>query len=439
MSWEFAPSFDAAHRAALESGKPLVYVCPPAGWALAPLLTRLPSLDGPDPDTLVLVADPADVSDIADAAGRIGPRSPAHGLGGLARARRLLAAGAVRTLVCTPADAVALARQSALALSTVRRVIVGWPEQSLATDPAGPLDTVLAESRDAQRLIVTTDERLPALSGFLTHLAHRAPVVQAARLPAAPLGGTVRWLTVDDARRGAAALAVLDALHPASALRWDPVPGRFAGRDPLAADPALREFGETDEQADLALALDLPSTEILAALLAGAREVAVLVRSSQVGYLLRLAAKARPVRVAGEADRALDRALTIRRRLRGRLADGGLDAELLTLAPLFDEFDPALVAAAALAVGTAPDPPTQVTGWARIVVTAGRKDGIRAGDLVGALANEVGLARTAIGRIELRDAFTLIEIRADDAEQAVRGLTGTTLRGRRVSARLDRR
>jgi len=58
---------------------------------------------------------------------------------------------------------------------------------------------------------------------------------------------------------------------------------------------------------------------------------------------------------------------------------------------------------------------------------------------VGALLNAVGLAKEDIGRIELREGFTLVDVRAEEAERAVRGLTGTTLRGRRIAARLDRR
>jgi ATP-dependent RNA helicase DeaD len=146
--------------------------------------------------------------------------------------------------------------------------------------------------------------------------------------------------------------------------------------------------------------------------------------------------------VAAEADVALDRAAAVRRRLRERLAEGHLDAELLTLGALFDEYDPTLVAAAALAVSAVPAaavPAPESAGWARLFVTAGKRDGVRPGDLVGALLNQVGLPRNAIGRIDLRDGFTLIEIRADEVERAQRGLTGTSLRGKRVTARPERR
>jgi ATP-dependent RNA helicase DeaD len=160
-----------------------------------------------------------------------------------------------------------------------------------------------------------------------------------------------------------------------------------------------------------------------------------------MAYLARLVADLRPLRVAGEADRALDRALAVRRRLRARLIEGQLDAELLAVGPLLDEFDPALVAAAALALRDAAPVPAEpdIGGWTRIRVSAGRREGIRPGDLVGALVNEVGLPRTAVGRIELHDGFALVEIAAADADRAARGLTGTALRGRRVTARLERR
>jgi len=458
--WEFAPTFDAAHRAALESGKPLIYVCPPAGWALAPLLRRLPPGSGPAPHTLVLVPDPADVGDVTAVARGLIDRVPVHGATGLNRTHRLLAAGAVQTLVCTPVDAVALARQSALALAGLRQLVVAWPEHMLALDQGPTLDTVLAESHAAHRLIATTDDRRPDLTDLVTRLAHRAPVLTAARPPEQPLAGTVRWFTTGAGERLAGALAVLDILHPATTIVWDPVHRERAAYDPLTVDPSVSLWegtagtGETEptnsagsagsstsERAALAIALDLPSAKVLGALLDAARDVVVIVRPSQVSYLGQLAADLRSLRVAGEADRAVDRALAVRRRMRARLVEGQLDAELLALGPLLDEYDPALVAAAALALrddATVPAEP-EASGWTRIRISAGRRDGIRPGDVVGALVNEVGLTRTAVGRIELRDGFALVEIAAAEAERAARGLTGTSLRGRRVTARVERR
>jgi hypothetical protein len=442
VSWEFAPTFDAAHRAALEAAKPLVYVCPPAGWALAPLLDRLPGGAPGGPAVLVLVATPAETVTLAAAVGGITALHPVHALTGQARTVRLLATGTVRTLIGTPAEALALARASALPLAAVRHVVVAWPEAMLALGQNPALDAVLGETRDAQRLVATADERDPALADLLIRLAHRAPVVVASRLPEEPLAGHIRYAVTDDQRRVTVARALLDTVNPERALLWEPLPSRVGRWESLGRDPQLHVGSDPgSESADAALAADLPSADALAALLAAAREVLVLVEPQQLGYLRRLAPRARAVRVAGESDTALDRALAVRRRLRERLDRGGLDAELLAIGPLLDEYDPALVAAAALGLAETPaaaEPP-EVTGWVRVRISLGRRDGLRPADVVGALVNEVGVAKAAVGRIELRDACALVEVRAAEAERAVRGLTGTTIRGRRIVARLERR
>jgi hypothetical protein len=440
VTWEITPTFDAAHRAALDTGKPLIYVCPPAGWALVPLVERLPAAaDGPP--LLVLAPDPATVSDVAAALGTVTALTPCHPLHGLARARRLLAHAGLHVLVATPTDALALARASALQLAGVRQLVVAWPEQMLALGAGETLDALLAETAGAQRVVTTTDEHQPALADLLARIAHRAPVAVAARLPGAPVTPSVRWVSTEEERRALTARAVLDVSDPTRALLWEPLPAREARWRAVAADPSVEVTGAPGEQrVPLAIAGDLPSPVILAALAALADTVVVLARPAQVPYLERMAAGARALRVADEADVARDRAAALRRRLRERLADDGLDGELLTLGPLFDEHDPALVAAAALALMEAPAAPAaEEPGWARVWVSGGKREGLRAGDLVGALVNEVGLPRAAVGRIELRDGFALVEVRADVADRAVRGLTGISLRGKRVTARPDRR
>lgn len=443
MSWEFAPTFDAAHRAALDSGKPLVYVCPPAGWALVPLAARLAPAAEPAPQVLVLAPEPADVGDVAGALDTLDALRPVHGHTGLARTAGLLAAGTVRTLVVTPADALALARQSALKLARIPTLIVAWPEAMRALEQGEALDAVLGETPEAQRLIATADAGSDGVADLLARIAHRAPVVAAATLPDMAPTVPVRWIGVDDDRRALATRAALDVLNPARAVVWEPLPARAARWAAVERHPAVQVVHAIpEEKVPLIVAGELPTADALAALSAAARDVLVLARAAQVPYLERLTSAARALRVAAEADVALDRAAAVRRRLRERIVDGHLDAELLTLGALFDEYDPTVVAAAALALSETPaavQGAPEGAGWARLFVTAGKRDGVRPGDLVGALVNEVGLSRNAIGRIDLRDAFALLEIRADEAERAQRGLTGITLRGKRVSARPERR
>jgi ATP-dependent RNA helicase DeaD len=71
-------------------------------------------------------------------------------------------------------------------------------------------------------------------------------------------------------------------------------------------------------------------------------------------------------------------------------------------------------------------------------VGAGKKDGVTPNDLVAVLTKELKVNREKIGRIELRDSFSLIEIPSAEAEQVARGLNGATIRRRRVTARVDR-
>lgn len=77
-------------------------------------------------------------------------------------------------------------------------------------------------------------------------------------------------------------------------------------------------------------------------------------------------------------------------------------------------------------------------GKARLFVGAGRLDGLRPGDLVGAIANEASVDGRAIGAIEITDRFSLVEVPAEQAEDIIRALRGTTIRGRKVNVRRDR-
>jgi ATP-dependent RNA helicase DeaD len=74
----------------------------------------------------------------------------------------------------------------------------------------------------------------------------------------------------------------------------------------------------------------------------------------------------------------------------------------------------------------------------RIYVGAGRKAGVRPGDLVGAIANEVGVDSSAIGAIEIADRFSLVEVPEEIADEIISALRGTTIKGKRVMVRRDR-
>ena len=74
----------------------------------------------------------------------------------------------------------------------------------------------------------------------------------------------------------------------------------------------------------------------------------------------------------------------------------------------------------------------------RLFVSAGRRAGIRPGDLVGAIAGEVGIESRAIGAIEINDGFSLVEVAEALAVVVIDALRATKLRGLKVTVRRER-
>ncbi|HEV3049309.1 MAG TPA: DbpA RNA binding domain-containing protein, partial [Longimicrobium sp.] len=64
--------------------------------------------------------------------------------------------------------------------------------------------------------------------------------------------------------------------------------------------------------------------------------------------------------------------------------------------------------------------------------------GVRANDLVGAIAGEANIPGSAIGKIEIRDTFSIVEVPADAGGRVISALNGTTIRNRSVRVDYDR-
>jgi ATP-dependent RNA helicase DeaD len=75
---------------------------------------------------------------------------------------------------------------------------------------------------------------------------------------------------------------------------------------------------------------------------------------------------------------------------------------------------------------------------AKLFIAAGREAGIRPQDLVGAIANEAGVPGNAIGAIQITDRYSLVEVPEEAAEQVIKALRETRLKGKKVSVRRDR-
>jgi hypothetical protein len=400
-------------RAALERGRRAVVVRPPAVEHAADVWEVLP------PRVLIVCPDRATAVQFADTA-------PAdrrvHPITSLGRAARLLKAGGADAIAGTLPDLTALVAQSVLKLDGFEMVVMAWPEGLVAHDPLA-LDTLLAEAKDAARLFLSWDPT--QLGAVLEQHAHRAPVF--GDLPmgenARPLGpiAPARYTIVSPERRTAALREVIDALDPTPCATW---------RHGADAPPA----------GTVAVCLDLPDRAEFTALARDTVPVLVL-SAAQLPYARTLALPLDPLPLPWALERGRVAAAELRTRLAERIAAGGLGAELAVLEPLFDRFDPAEVAAAALALRREPGPAPVVEPakpWVKVWVGVGKRDRVGPKDLVGALVKEVQVDRAQLGRIDVTEAFAIVEVAPGAAERVIAGLGRVTLRGKRVTARLDR-
>ncbi len=400
-------------HAALERGRRAVLVRPPAVEHATDIWELLPErvlIVCPDRATAVQFADtaPADAS--------------VHAITSLGRATRLLKAGGADIVAGALPDLIALVAQSALKPETFELIVVAWPEGLVAQDPAA-LDMLLAEAKDAARLFLSWDPT--QLGTLLEQHAHRAPVF--GDLPmgenARPLGpiAAARYAIVSPERRAAALREVTDALDPTPCAVW-------------------RRGADVPPAGTVAVCVDLPSRPEFTELARGAAPVLMLT-AAQLPYARTLAMPLDPLPLPWALERGRAAAAELRTRLAERIAMGGLGAELAVLEPLFDRFDPAEVAAAALALRREPGPAPVVEPakpWVKVWVGVGKRDRVSPKDLVGALVKEVQVDRTQLGRIDVTEGFSIVEVAPGAAERVIAGLGRVTLRGRRVTARLDR-
>ncbi len=412
----------------------------------------------PDPEAAITLARAA--ASLPQAAGlRIIPASSPR------RATRRLRVRPVHGVIGAPAELLELVRTSVLKLEHVRALVLAWVDETI-DDPASreALEAVLAEvPKEAARTIIAS-RQTPAVEQLIERYARRARRVTdtAIAIEATP----IRYVSSSAWGQLPALQRVLDELDPEVAAVF--TRSDSTERDLRALLDSLGYIGEDSGvritrggpviEADTVILLDIPTREELRAVMGGATPTVVaIIQPRQVETLRVLAggAPVTPLHASGAAVRARKRVTAMRSQLRDVLASGIPAHELLALEPLLEEYDGVEVAAAALrllerereqarevsrpmpasaaATTTAP-----TSGWTRIFVGAGTRDRVGPGDLVGAIIGEASVTRESIGKIELRENHSLVEIASGDAERVAGALTGTTLRGRRLVARVDK-
>ncbi len=379
------------------------------------------------------------------------------------RALRLLRAGGVAAIAGPASVLVGLLRQSALKLEGVRIVVLAWADEMLAAEQGEALETLLAEvPKDGARVLVTA-AMSPAIEEVAERYFRRAHRLSAPPLPDGLAPVVMSYVSVTDVSREAALRRILDELDPPSV-------AIVARTESAAADArrTLRELGYPATDANIAVISGAPNPDVSLIVLydlptgaealrtmvgTGSPRVVALARPrdlARLGALAGLAPTPLPSREA--TDRALRAENAAREELRAEMKRGRPDRQIVALAPLLDEFDGIEIAGAALrmmerareraavaaASAAVSAPSAQAPAFTRLFMTVGSRDNIGPGDLVGMIASEGGITSAQIGKIDIRDNHSLVEVAAPVAEQVAAKISGSAVKGRRIVARLER-
>ena len=393
-------------------------------------------------------------------------------------------------LFATPGDLLQAVRASKFSLEGARFVVVDGFSSLLPGDRE-VLETVFEIlPKDAQRILLAQPFTAEAEAFGKAHLqkaVHLPPLATRAQGASPPNRGEVGYRVTGEEKEAetlhtvaglldggtrhvllffrsedqAADVSDFLALH--GFLSGAPGDGSFPvwlAVDELRARKAVEELEEADSAVD-AISYDVPSDpDSLDRRHRGFRPGVILARprelphlkdvAKQTGYRLVPAPEPLPISMASELDRLRD--LVTR-----ALKEDDLAPFYLALEPLFQDHSPGEVAAACMALlrkkATAAKPavrseargggeprqgPPAGKPWMRLFVGVGERDGVGPGDLLGAIAGEAGLEGSKVGKIEIRDTFSLVEVAPDDADRIIQALNGTTIRGRSTRVDYDR-
>jgi len=441
----------------------------------AGLLDRLDA-EGSTPRALVLTPTSEVAGALADSVARLAATT-GHTVAALGSPWAL--PERAQFLFATPTRVLEATARGALSLADVQALVLDQAGQILELEGTEPLKRVLDfVPAQAQRVALSLPVT-PAVEDFASRHMRRAVRVPAPLSEEAaalvPHRGTVRYRVAPEPKEDAA-LAVVDEMLSGDARHVL----LFAANDDRAADLGdyltLHGF-VAGAPGDEALPVWLGVDALEAREAAAAREAVaavsfdvppdadtldrrhgfsdggvILIRPMELAHLRDAARRAgyRLSPTAATVAPSMAALETLRRSLSEAIETLDIAPYMLVLEPLFDRFDPAEIAAAATALfrqkAPAP-PPTEAprpgqsgapTPWVRLFVGVGHKDDLRPGDLLGAITGEAGVEGSHVGRIDIRENFTLVDVAEPVARKVIRALNGTTIRGRSVRADFDR-
>lgn len=431
-----------------------------SGKTLAYGLGLAARLDAAAPGTQALVLRPTDAGAgrTADALHRLlQPRGLAVGV---VRPGSTLSA---QVACASPAGALAALEHSAIKLEGLVTLVVDGASAMVGLGAADALETLTAQvPKEAQRVLLTS-EITKEVEDWIDRHARRARRLAYLPTEVKPLDGVTlefwaapqhEWLPVlvrllsergAKSETGGRIHCRLEEHARALAAQLQ-VRGLQIAES--AGAPGVR-VGWSDqcdgEPADLSVAWGTPpDVPALLACVEGAARTVIFAEPAELAHLARLAEllalRGGPLRAVAPPE-ALRSAQATLEQLREAAVHGDLEPYILLIEPLLEEFTPTQLAAAATALLRERQPATAATplpAWTRLYFAVGRRDSVRPADLVGAITGEASVTGDRIGRIEIRDTHSSVEVAASVAEKVIKALATATIRGRPASVRVFR-
>lgn len=363
--------------------------------------------------------------------------------------------------VASPTMALAAVEHSLIKLADLTAIVVDGAAAIFELDAGEQLETLSGlVPKDAQRVLLTS--RLdPQVENWIERHARRSrrlvylpaevePLAEAAiEYFAGSPGGWLPLLSnlLAESKRTRATATVLCRSRAEAQRLSERLAVRGIASAIEADDQDLRiDWREPAEtQASLSVLWGAPlDLETLTARTRRARRAIVFVETDELDHLRHLAAVVELELTALKTTSTADSHTSIqatRQMLSEALRGQDLEPYICVIEPLLEEFTPVEVAAAATALLRARQPaaaPPPLPAWTRLYFAVGRRDGVRPADIVGAIAGESPASGEQIGRIEIRDTHSLVEIAAPVADRVIKSLARTAIRGRPTNVRVYR-
>jgi ATP-dependent RNA helicase DeaD len=71
----------------------------------------------------------------------------------------------------------------------------------------------------------------------------------------------------------------------------------------------------------------------------------------------------------------------------------------------------------------------------RLFFTLGRKDRVQASEILRVIAGESGIPGKRVGKIDIREQFTFVEVPLDIAEKVIAAMDNAFIRGKRLAVK----